>query len=343
MHMQDHSRFTRRDFITSTSALSAASLLGISSRAAADPPLETTTVRLAKWPVSCIAPQFVAEALLRAEGFTDVRYVEGRYPEGGEPWLGFVGPGKADFDLETGETLMTCLDAGAPVRVLAGVHVRCYELFGSERVRSIRDLGGKAVPVDVLRGAKHVLLSSMAGYVGLDPNRDIDWIVIPSGEEAMDRFAAGKVDAFLGFPPEPQALRARGIHDVIVKTATDKPWSQYYCCMLFGHQDFVRRYPAATKRVVRAFLKGADLCARRPESAAREIVAKGYVQNYDFALETLRDVRYNVWRTYNPEDTLRFYGLRLHDVGMIKSTPQKLIAQGTDWRFLNELKKELKA
>jgi len=27
---------------------------------------------------------------------------------------------------------------------------------------------------------------------------------------------------------------------------------------------------------------------------------------------------------------------------MIKGTPQKIIAQGTDWRFLTELKRELK-
>jgi NitT/TauT family transport system substrate-binding protein len=95
--------------------------------------------------------------------------------------------------------------------------------------------------------------------------------------------------------------------------------------------------------VIRAVLKATDLCARRPEWAAQEIVDKGYVKNYDFVLETLRDVRYNVWRSYNPEDTLRFYGLRLHDVGMIKTDPNKLIAQATDWRFLNELKRELKA
>ena len=43
-----------------------------------------------------------------------------------------------------------------------------------------------------------------------------------------------------------------------------------------------------------------------------------------------------------PDDSLRFFGARLHEVGMIKTSPQKLIAQGTDWRFLNELKKELK-
>jgi NitT/TauT family transport system substrate-binding protein len=48
------------------------------------------------------------------------------------------------------------------------------------------------------------------------------------------------------------------------------------------------------------------------------------------------------WREYDPEDSVRFYALRLHEGGMIKSTPQKILAQGTDWRFLNELRRELK-
>ena len=52
---------------------------------------------------------------------------------------------------------------------------------------------------------------------------------------------------------------------------------------------------------------------------------------------------YDRWREYNPEDTVRFYALRLHEIGMIKSTPQKIIAEGTDWRFLDALKRELKA
>ena len=46
-------------------------------------------------------------------------------------------------------------------------------------------------------------------------------------------------------------------------------------------------------------------------------------------------------KAYNPEDTVRFWALRLQE-GFVKATPQKLIARGTDWRFLNELKKELK-
>jgi len=109
-----------------------------------------------------------------------------------------------------------------------------------------------------------------------------------------------------------------------------------------AHRDFVRKHPVATKRAVRAMVKGADVCALEPERTARFLVDKGYTERYDYALQALRDVPYAKWREYDPEDTLRFYALRLHEVGMIKSSPQKILAQGTDWRFLKELKKELK-
>ena len=52
---------------------------------------------------------------------------------------------------------------------------------------------------------------------------------------------------------------------------------------------------------------------------------------------------YGKWREYDPEDTMRFYALQMHEAGLIKSSPQKIIADGTDWRFFEELKRELKA
>jgi NitT/TauT family transport system substrate-binding protein len=95
--------------------------------------------------------------------------------------------------------------------------------------------------------------------------------------------------------------------------------------------------------VVRAILKAADLCASEPARAARMLVDGGFTPRYDYALQALQELPYDKWREYDAEDTMRFYALRLHDVGFIKSSPQKIIAEGTDWRFLNELKRELKA
>jgi NitT/TauT family transport system substrate-binding protein len=161
--------------------------------------------------------------------------------------------------------------------------------------------------------------------------------------DGMRLFVEGKADAFMGFPPEPQELRARKIGRVLVNTVQDRPWSQYFCCAVWANKDFVAKYPVATKRALRAFLKAAEICANEPERVARYLEAKGYEPHHEIGLEVLQSIPYARWRQANPEDTLRFHALRLHEFGMIKSSPQKIIAQGTDWRFLNELKKELKA
>jgi NitT/TauT family transport system substrate-binding protein len=137
-------------------------------------------------------------------------------------------------------------------------------------------------------------------------------------------------------------VRARNIGHVIVSSIADRPWSQYYCCMLATSAEFARNYPIATRRVLRAIMKGVDLCASQPAQMAQLLVDSGYATRYDYALQALSEIRYDGWRDYDPEDSLRFYALRLHEVGLIKSSPQKLIAEHTDWRFLNELKREMK-
>jgi len=306
---------------------------------AAEPALETTRVRLVRIPGICIAPQYVAEDLLRLEGFLNISYVE---TQAGVQALQAVGSGQADFSVVFAGPVILGIDTGEPIVVLAGVHVGCFELFATDRVRTIRDLKGKTVAVQALQSSQHVFLSSMAAYVGLDPRTDIRWATYPSAE-SIQRLMTGKIDAFLAFPPEPQELRAKKIGHVVVNSGVDRPWSQYFCCMIAGNRDFVRKYPGAAKRVVRAILKASDVCALEPERAARAVLDKGYATSYEYALETMHDVTYGKWRQYDPEDTLRFYALRLHEAGMIKSIPQKIIAQGTEWRFLNELKKELKA
>ena len=114
--------------------------------------------------------------------------------------------------------------------------------------------------------------------------------------------------------------------------------------MLVGNREFVRNNPIATKRVLRAILKANDICAAEPERIARYLIDRGFVEGYDYALETLTgDSPFARWREFDPEDSLRFFALRQHEIGMITSTPNEIIADGTDWRFLNELKRELKA
>jgi NitT/TauT family transport system substrate-binding protein len=327
----------RREFLTGLTAAGGFIALAPHSAASA-PPLETATIRVSSSVAICTAPQLVSEDLLRAEGFAVVQF-EARQSVGA---LEEVAAGQVDIGITfIGPTIIQ-IDGGQPVTVLAGVHPGCFELFGTDRVRSLKDLKGKKIAVVGLGSSPHIFLSSMLVHVGLDPRKDVEWITKPR-TESVELLREGKVDGYMGFPPEPQELRARKIGHSVVNSAVDRPWSQYFCCMVTANRDFVRKNPVATKRALRALLKAMDICALEPERVAKSLVEKGFTPREDYALATLRELPYARWREYNPEDSIRFYSLRLHEAGMIKSSPQKIISQGADWRFVNELKKELKA
>jgi NitT/TauT family transport system substrate-binding protein len=327
---------SRRDFLAGLSAAGAAGILNPRGALADEGPPETTTIKLAYYSNNCLAPLLVAEDLLRAEGFTDIRYVS--VPESFTiPEL--VARGDCHFANTFAGTLVSYMDNGLPIIGLAGVHSGCYELFAHEPVRTISELRGKRVAIQDLNSDGYYYLAIMAAHVGLDPKTDFDWVT--SASNPMELFAERKADAFLAFPPEPQELRDRNIGRVIISTIQDRPWSQYLCCVLFSSKEFVRDHPIATKRYLRAVLKAADYCADQPEKAARRLVDAG--SRYEYALQTLTEIQYREWRNYDAEDTMRFYALLLHEAGMIGSSPKQILAEGTDWRFLIELKRELKA
>jgi NitT/TauT family transport system substrate-binding protein len=329
---------SRRDFLASASLAAATGVLGTRASLADEGPPETTTVRLVKYSSICVAPYFVAEQLLHAEGFTDVRYETVPLPADVEA----LARGEVDFNIHFSPEFIIPVDEGKPITIIGGLHVGCYELFAKEGIRSITDLKGKSVGVPAIRAGPYLFLASMAGYVGLDPAKDINWVTSATAKP-IELFKDGKIDAFLGFPPEPQELHALKLGHVIVDSSVDRPWSQYFCCVLAGNAHFVRKNPVATKRVLRAVLKAADLCAVEPKRVAQRLVDGGFAARYDYALQALGAIPYDRWRDFDPEDTIRFYALRLHEVGMIDSTPNRIIADGTDWRFFNELKRELKA
>jgi NitT/TauT family transport system substrate-binding protein len=337
-------RQNRRDFLASASLAAAAGVLGARGSLADEGPPEVPTIRLRHDPSICAAPWFIAEDLLRAEGFTDVRYVPA---QANFTHTQMIARGEIDFGIFFAGSLPLRLETGAAITAVAGLHAGCFELFAHEPIRTISDLKGKKVGIDVLGSGKHWYVAIMAASVGLDPHKDIQWVEGSAanalGLFPLELFAEGKVDAFLGFPPEPQELRARKVGRVILNTTTDKPWSQYFCCMIVGNRDFIRNRPIATKRVLRAVLKANDICAAEPDMAARRLVDDGFTPRYDYALQTLTELPYATWREFDAEDSLRFFALRLHEIGMIKSNPNALLAEGTDWRFVNELKRELKA
>ena len=113
--------------------------------------------------------------------------------------------------------------------------------------------------------------------------------------------------------------------------------------MVNASKKFVRENPKATKRALRAILKANDIVARDPELAARVLLERKIIKEagYKYIVQDLKETPYYKWRDYNPEDTVRFYTLRLHELGITKLSPQEIIDKNCDWRFLKSLKDEL--
>ena len=196
-----------RRFMAGLSAVGAAGLALAPNSLHAEPPPETTTIRLPQWVggaycwagavhrrrTACAPKALLMSALWKVTLKSISRcglHAATRISRVNHP-----------------PQHIQSIDAGVPIKVLAGFHSGCLELIANDSVRSIADLRGKRVGVDLLNSTAHVLLTLMAAYVGLDPVNDIQWVV-PEGSLA-ELFTEGKIDAFLGTPPQPQKLRDR--------------------------------------------------------------------------------------------------------------------------------------
>jgi NitT/TauT family transport system substrate-binding protein len=342
MGKEQSKKLSRREFIGKMAIGGAAAYYGLNHGIsfAAEPPPETNRLRLRVWRPACWAPFHVAEPLLREEGFTDIQYVSGP----GTKYVKMLKDGAVDLSPSFSARDMYGVEKhGPPLKFLSGLHVGCYALVGSDRVRSVRDLKGKTVWTgSVENNGPHIFFSAIVAYVGLDPRRDVTYAWVKK-DEAMRLFHEGKLDAFMSFPPGPQELMDKGVGRLLVDTNVDKPWSQYFCCMVSGHSDFVKKNPVATKRALRAILKANDVVARDPELATRMLIEKKMRKESErkYVLQALKDIPYGRWREYNPEETIRFYALRLREVGMMKTPPEEFISRHTDWSFLKSMKQEL--
>jgi len=308
-------------------------------------PPETTTVRFVS-PAPCDPPSALAKEFLVEEGFKDIQYV--RAANTTTEWLT---SNLADFSTGYGNLIASNVDAGLPILTLAGMHPGCFEIFATPGTSTIRDLRGKTVAVNATNASDQFygFFSILLAYVGVDPRTEVNFIVVgPDLNALRDAFVDGRSQAFIAPAAFGPLLRRnpKNPGKVILDTTMDKPWSQYYCCQLVANRDWARKYPTATKRVTRAILRATDAVAKDKPRAAHEYVARGFYAtpsptDEDITNEVIRDLSYD-WREFDPEETLRFFALRLADARLIKSTPQQVIAQGSDFAFMRAQRTELK-
>jgi NitT/TauT family transport system substrate-binding protein len=225
--------------------------------------------------------------------------------------------------------------------MLGGVHVGCWKIFATGDIKSMRDFKGKTVSITHPTLVDGIFMAMTMANVGLDLKKDVKLVNYPITENARV-LSSGEVDAVVAFPPVSTDLEAKGIGRVVLNSMTDPPWSNYYCCTAVMKRDWMEKHPVAAKRAMRAVLKGTDVVATNPDGSAQFMVDRGYTSNYEYACNSLREIPYDTWRDFDPADSIRFYALRLKEAGLINSTPDEIIERGTDFRYLSELKRELK-
>ena len=302
-------------------------------------PLETTTIRMARSPLSCYAAQALSSEFLQQEGFTGIEYLDIPLRD----QFRKLAAGEFDFHMYPAPLACQRVDAGDPIVMLSGVQVGCWQIFATEQIKSLRDFKGKTIATGGPGAPDDVFLAVTLANVGIDVRRDVRVLTL-SPQDYPRALAAGEVDGLSALPPFSLELRARRIGHIVVDSMMDRPWSQYFCCMATVNRDYMAKNPVAAKRALRALLRAADVVSADPARGVRAMVDLGFTdaRNYDGTLEDLRMMPYNVWRQLDPADTLRFYSLRLKEAGLIESTPEQVLSRGAEFRYLQELKRELK-
>ena len=263
-------RQSRRDFLASLSAARRRwRILGAGRSSLADEgPPETTTIRVRDNRASASRPSTSPRiCCARRASPISATYRAAAGPSDGS----HVATSTSTY---TFAAWVVHLDAGEPITALAGVHPGCFELFAHEPIRTIRDLKGKRVGIHAWATAPPRISLDHGGACrarppgtssGSCPDRKRHGAVRRRQDRCLSRLSARAAGA-----ARPQDRS----HDP--QHATDKPWSQYFCCMAFGNREFVRDHPIATKRALRAILKATDICATEPERAAQRLVDGGF-------------------------------------------------------------------
>jgi NitT/TauT family transport system substrate-binding protein len=348
--------FSRRDMLKMLSLAGSAGLLAACAKAAdrgasgdsgtavasdKDEKLETTSIRLVMDPrftVLCYAPQYLADKYLKEEGFTNVEYVSKIDGSEAQALL----HGDADISSALAVDWIMPISKGEPVVVLGGLHPGCVEIFANKSITTMKDLKGKRIGVSGLQSPERFLLASIVSYIGLDPEKDIEWVFaepLQWGPMLVD----GKVDALAAFPPMNQGLHEAKIGTVLLNTLTDDPWKNYFCCMLATNRSYLEKNPVATKRALRAIMRAAELAGKQPDVAAQRLADMHIAENAPQAHHVMTRLPYHAWRSYDPADSMRFYALRLREAGLITQTPQEILDRGSNWGIINALKKEMPA
>src|SRR5258708_39713954 len=117
------------------------------------------------------------------------------------------------------------IEQGLDVKFLAGIHRGCLRVQAAANgnIQSVKDLRGKRIGVPGMGTPPFIFANRVLGANGIDPGREITWVVFPAGELGL-ALAKGEVGAVPDSEPIGTLLLADGKVRNVADQATDAPY-----------------------------------------------------------------------------------------------------------------------
>jgi NitT/TauT family transport system substrate-binding protein len=256
---------------------SAALLLfsGCKKSADSNAPAGPVKVRVGYIGLTCEAPIFTAveKGFFKEEGI-DVSLVKCEWAN----YKDVLALGGYDITHHLIMYFLKPIEQGLDVKFTGGIHRGCLRVQASTKgnINTIKDLRGKRIGIPGMGTPPFIFANRVLGANGIDPSKEITWIVFPAGELglALDK---GEVDAVADSEPIGSMLIAQGKVRNVADQAADVPYKDEYCCAVLVNGKFLAKQPKATAAATRALLKAAKWVEANPAAAARLSVEKKYL------------------------------------------------------------------
>lgn len=213
------------------------------------------------------------------------------------------------------------VEQGLDVKFTGGIHRGCLRVQASTKgnIRTVADLRGKRIGVPGMGTPPFIFANRVLGANGIDPSKEITWIVFPAGELglALDK---GEVDAVADSEPIGSLLLAQGKVRNVADQANDAPYASEYCCAVLVNGKFLARNPKATAGATRALLKAAKWVEANPKAAAKLSVEAGYLAStVDMNTVAIANLRY-IPSVSGAEAAVRLASAEMKTAGMLSPT-----------------------
>jgi NitT/TauT family transport system substrate-binding protein len=220
---------------------------------------------------------------------------------------------------------------GKSIVVLSSTNDKGRALMAKPELKSVADLKGKTVAV-TYGSIEHMSLLAELVKAGLDPKRDVKILNMPAYDQPI-AYNSGSIDAFMAFEPWAQfGLKKFGAK--LLTYPYDNPLGTIDSG-IESTEEFVAKYPAMTKAVIKAHVQAVQWYRQNPE----EIIKSG-VERYKVPEEVMRAAMDNVALSYDIKvDNLKALAKFLKELGYIDREPEW--EKFVNTRFLEEARKEL--